>query len=346
MATPRALLAASVLMLVPVVGCIGFDDPGTPCTAQHAYADRLVFDQPGIYAALAEAREQANRSSEATWTHQAQGAWAGARGTIETLNVDGRVHGTYDATPRDTVPFRVHDSALSDHGPLWLDRVRWMPNGSLDRQISYHAPEEPGGEQSFTMTFRGTNVTEADAAEHVRTLHAALFPDVDYEPLEDGDFANAWLRDYELNPEAPVDADGLLAELIDAGGLDHRQAPFEGVAFPHTLGTLHLEGEDVGPFQGDIRLRLGHDVRAIAAGNDPTLVLEATPADRATVANLGSAAIGADGLEEAAQERFGNVTGLPDLALEQADHEEGGAAAASSQEACSKMEALGQPLEG
>jgi hypothetical protein len=59
-AGPKRILLALALVTVPLAGCMGFD-PGGDCTAQHAYADRLVLDQDGLYEAMGEAQEQAER---------------------------------------------------------------------------------------------------------------------------------------------------------------------------------------------------------------------------------------------------------------------------------------------
>lgn len=345
MVDPRAALAALVLLAVPLAGCLGFEPAQATCTGQHAYADRLVFSQEDLYAALGDASEAANASSEATWSGNPQGAWNGTRGHVETVRLDGRVHGSYVASPSEDVSLRVHDSALAGYGSLWLDRVTWTPNGSAgaDDAITYHAPAGPQGPHVLQMSFHTANTSETEAAGYVATLHEALFPELDYDPLADETFSRAWLETYELTREGPVHADGLLTSLIDAGTLQHRQAPFQGLAFPHTLGTLHLQGEDVGAYDGEIRLRLGHDVRAIALGNDPTLALEVTPADRAYLSNLGSAPLGADELNERAQ-AFARIDGVPTLALAEASYEEGGQATGQTVGDCSPMAALGDEV--
>lgn len=344
MATPRPLVAALLLVAVPLGGCVGFGGPEATCSAQHAYADRLVFEQADLYEALDDAFETANASADATWDRQREGTWNGTRGVVETVRVDGRVHGSYRASPGADPSVLVQDSALATYGPLSLDRVDWTPNGSTEERITYVAPDDRRDVHRLTMTFRTANTTEDEAANYVRTLHETLFPHHAYEPLDDGSFSRAWLDTYEITPPRPVHADALLTQLIDEGELHARQAPFADLVFPHTLGTVHVQGQDAGPYVGTITLRLAHDVRAVAVGTDPTIVLEATPGDRGYVANLGSAALGPEDLRETAEEQLSTVPGLPELPLAAASYEDGGQGRVPSGAECSPMQALGEPL--
>lgn len=344
MATHRSLLAALVLVAVPLAGCVGFGGPEAACSAQHAYADRLVFQQSDLFEALGDAAREANASNSASWDRQQQGTWNGTRGVVETVRVDGRVHGNYEAAPGAPPAQLVQDSAVAAYGSLALDRVTWAPNGSEDDEITYTAPPTPGDPHRLAMTFRTSNTTEDEAAGYVRTLHEALFPHHAYEPTDDPSFSRAWLGTYEIAPPGPVHADGLLTSLIDDGDLQARQAPFADLVFPHTLGTVHVQDEDVGPYEGTIALRLSHDVRTVAVGTDPTIVLEATPGDRGYVSNLGSAALGPDELRQTADERLSGIDGLPELPLETASYEDGGQGTVPSGTACTPMNALGEPL--
>lgn len=339
----RSIVLAWVMVGVALAGCIGFGGAEDACSDQHPYADRLVLDQQGLYDALGQAQEDAADSPSASSARHQQGVWEGARGAIETVHVDGRVHGSYDASPAQGVSFRVQDSALAGYGTLWLDRVDWRPDGTPEQQITYDAPTNSQTDHAFTMHFRTPNVTEEQAAGNVRTLYGTLFPQDPYDPLADRDFSEAWTGEYERTPEGPVHADALVSEVIEGGQLTFYQAPFEDLFLPHTLGTVHLEGEDAGPYQGEISLRLSHDVRAVALGNSPTLVLEATPADRGVVSNLGSAPLGAQDLRDEARERFA-IDSLPDLNLDEARYEDGGRATGAAQGGCTPMAARGQPL--
>lgn len=344
MVDPRAWVAAFLLLGVSLTGCIGFDGPLGDCSAQHAFADRLVFEQANLYEALGDAQEQANRSPEATSAHQPQGVWSGARGEIETVRLDGRVHGSYVATPTEDASFRVQDSALTGHGPLWLDEVEWLPGASEDERIGYQAPANPSDPHTFSMTFRTSNISETEAADHVRSLHTMMFPEHPFEPLDDEKFPRAWMSSYEIHPDGPVRADALLAHLLDAGELRIRQAPFEDPVFPHTLGTVFLQGEDIDPYEGEIRLRLGHDLRAIGVGTQNPIALEVTPDDRAYVSHLGSAALGEDELRELAHDRLASIDALASLAIENASYEEGGKTTVQAETNCTQMDALGAPL--
>ena len=344
MADPRSALLGLVLVTVSLTGCMGFDPPQTGCSAQHVYADRLVLKQEGLYRALGEATDRANATADANYDRQLQGTWNGTRGVVEVVRVDDRVHGHYEASPDADPSLLVQDSALATYGPLTLDRVDWTPTDSEDGTITVTAPASAGGSHTLAMTFATSNTTEEEAASYVRTLHEALFPHHDYGPLDDGSFSRAWLGTYEIAPPGPVHGDVLLTTLIDEGQLQARQAPFADLVFPHTLGTVHLQGEDVGPYVGTIDVRLAHDVRAVAVGTEPTLVLEATPGDRGYVSNLGSADLGAQQLRETANETFATIDGLPQLELDDADYEDGGQASAGADTDCTPMQALGEPL--
>lgn len=340
MADPRPTLTVLLLLAVPLAGCIGFGPEGE-CSAQHAYADRLAFEQEGLYEAMGEAMEAADRG-DATRTIHEPGNWTGARGQVEVVRSGGYVHAAYQATTDPAASFQVHDSALTGYGTLWLDRVDWEPEP--EAQLAYEAPDDPGSAHELSMTFRDSNLTKDQGADHARQLHATLFPHADYEPLDDPSFSDAWIERYHLSPERPVDANGLVAELVRSGQLHAREAPFPDPIVPHTLGSLHLEGQDAGEMEGSIELVLSHDVRVLAAGVERPLVLEATPDDRAYLSHVGSAPLGGEDLRQLADERFGDIDGLPALALEETSYEEGGEQTGSSADGCSPTRVLGEPL--
>lgn len=341
MVGPKQGALALVLLAASLAGCLGFD-PAGDCTAQHVYADRLVFDQDGLYDAMEEAFASARQGPGSTAATHEEGAWTGTRGEVETVREDGRVFAHYEAAPDGPTSNRVHDSALDGYGTLWLDHVAWEPAEAA--HITYEAPEASSGDHTLSMTFREANLTKQEGADAVRHLHAALFPHDGWDPEEDPTFAEAWVDRYEVHPPGPVDANGLVADLVQDGDLLAREAPFPDPVVPHTLGAMHLAGEDAAGYEGPIQLTLSHDVHILATGVEKPLVLEATPEDRAVVSNLGSAPLGAEDLRTAAEKRFGGIDGLPTLALEDARHEEGGEASAQTEGGCTPTHALGDEL--
>lgn len=341
MVGPKQGALALVLLAASLAGCVGFD-PAGDCTAQHVYTDRLVFEQEGVYDAMAQALSMAQQGSEASSATHEEGTWTGTRGQIEIVRSDGRVFAHYQAAPDGPAANRVHDSALDGYGTLWLDHVAWEPAEAA--HVTYEAPEGSSGDHTLSMTFRDANLSKQEGADAVHQLHAALFPHDGWDPADDPTFAEAWVDRYAVHPPDPVDANGLVADLVREDTLVAREAPFQDPVVPHTMGALHLAGDDVAGYEGAIQLVLSHDVRVLATGVEQPLTLEATPDDRALVANLGSAPLGAEDLQSLADERFDDVDGLPALALEEATYEEGGEASTETDDACTPTHALGDEL--
>lgn len=341
----RALLLAVLMVGVAMAGCVGFGGAEDSCSSQHAYTDRLVFGQAGLYGSLEEAMAAANATNSATWDRQFEGEWTGARGVVETVRVSGRVHGSYLASPARDVSFMVHDSALGGFGPLWLDTLEWQPEGTEKRSMVYEAPATPKADHTFTVRFKDANLSQGPAADDVRLLHDTLFPHEDYDPSADADFSKAWARDYVRHPDGPVRADAALADVIRDGDVWIRQAPFDDLPFPHTLGTVALDIQDHERYRGHLEIQLSHDLNAIAVGTDPTIVLEVTPTDRAYLSNLGSAPLGADELAQEASQRLSGVDGLPELDTDNANYQEGGEVTVETSGSCTPTAALGDKLE-
>lgn len=313
---PDEVLAAAILLAAPLAaGCVAYTPTQqAACGSPSAWSDRLVADEPGLYQALGGAMAQAGANG--TGDSPAVAGWSGVPAAVEVVSAGERVHVAVEAEAPANASIPLDEPVVEGYGRLWLDQIRWFPEGDPSPHIAYEAPEGPDGNR--TLMFRLLPEVGDPEVRHrmAQVFVSHLFPEAGADVLP-RDLSNPAPHLVEAEAQAASFVSSAL-DLANATATSTSPAP---EAFPRIGGVLVLEAPATGNVSGRVEVRLVHEAQTVLAPEaDPPLALEATPGGRVALTAYAEEPLGREPLLATASELLGGVDGVQVEDLEDGRH--------------------------
>jgi hypothetical protein len=286
-APPREALAALLVVAAPMAaGCVTYTPSASDtCGAAPSWSDRLVGEQPELHDALAAAAPPPNGSDD-----PAGSGWSKAPTAIRLSSADGVLHAGFSVTAPDNATVEADGDRLDGYGPLWLDQIKWFPEGAPSPHVAYEEPDEPGRNRTV-MFHLLPEVGDPDVRQQMtEAFLARVLPGADAQVVA-GDGPSS-----EPRPVAArADAEGLLEDLLADANTTVRTASAVPGAAPELGGVLVVEGPGGGNLSGRLEVRLAYELRGVAAADDePPWAVEAASGGRVSATAYGEAPLGRD----------------------------------------------------